>query len=239
MVLVSRRSVVLYVLFWANGVEVYAQPPRDTDRVWSALSFFAPLVVPKVVADGALLKQYVRSQEFAGLRRRKGDLAAVDAIFAKARVLSWDNIYEALLISLAATMDHRRVGVRVPIFGPLLWFPLTSEFEAEFQARIAALPGRIYHDSPTQGSADRDKLQHFFGSAFVYYVWESEAVAERVGDFVEWGEDRFIVDGVLDERDTRANRQGRNFGRALLEGGIVRPSVFLQEATPGLPRPGH
>jgi hypothetical protein len=173
----------------------------------------------------ALLRNYIRSGEFARLRIERGDCRAVDAIYDEALRVSWNNVYEALLISAAATLDHRRVGVRLPVVGPLLWLPLTSEFADDFKERVAALPSNLYPDTPPEG--DRDKLQHFFGSAFMAYTMEANDSAERVGDFVEYGEELFIVGGVNDERDKRSNTHGRKFGLTLLVDESVEPSQFM------------
>ncbi|MDH3251367.1 MAG: hypothetical protein OEM41_01170 [Ignavibacteria bacterium] len=191
------------------------------------LRFFAPFLLPKLMQDAYRLKEYIRSDSFARVRAFRGDRAAVDDIFHQSMILSWGNTYEALFLSFVGTMDHRRFGVRLPVLGPLLWFPLTSEFEDEFGARVNALPRLLYDDSPEEG--DRDKLQHFFGSAFITYTFESSESAERIGDFVERGEELFVVDGVLDERDTRANRQGQAFGVKLLRGLPARPSDCLDD----------
>jgi hypothetical protein len=206
--------------------------------------FFAPFFLPKVIADLTALKEYVGSDEFRVYCSSRGDLAATDRIFEEALSLSWGNVYEALGIALATTLEHRRFGIRLPLLGPLLWVPLTSEFEEAFEARVQALPRRLYADSPSGGSGDRDKLQHFFGSAFLAYTLESRAAAERVGAFIEWGEEAFVVDGALDERDYRANHQGQEFGLRLLEDDTVRPSDFLKfsiveqrPATSGTGRP--
>jgi hypothetical protein len=192
-----------------------------------AVSFFAPLFFPKVIADAYALKEFVRSEEYARFRRECGDGHAVDALFDKAMRLSWDNVYEALLISLLATMDHRRFGVRLPLIGPLLWVPLSSEFPEEFEQRVNALPTRLYDDTPADHAGDRDKLQHFFGSALLTYLFESRDAAARVGEFIEMYEGRIIVGGVLDERDYRANLQGQEFGIGLLEDKSLRPLPFL------------
>jgi hypothetical protein len=191
------------------------------------VSFFAPFVFPKVIQDGYQLKDYIRGEEFASIRSQRGDLNAVDAIFAEAMRLSWNNAYEALMIATVATMDHSKFGMRLPGVGPLLWFPLTSEDGEEFHSRVSALPRLLYADSPNQTNGDRDKLQHFFGSAFLTYIFESRDAAQRFGDFVEWGEDKVIVDGALDERDHRANKHGQEFGLALLEDKIAKPSSYI------------
>ena len=197
------------------------------ERIPEAISFFAPFVLPKILQDEYRLKDYVLSEEFASFRRKYGDVHATDAIFNRALVLSWNNVYEALLISFACTLEHRNFGIRLPVLGPLLWVPLTSEFPDDFQARVSSLPSKLYRDTPAGSTGDRDKLQHFFGSAFLAYVFESGEASERMGMFVEWGEDKFIVDGVLDERDLRANEQGQQFAAHLLNGEDVLPSKFL------------
>jgi hypothetical protein len=187
-----------------------------------------PLLLPKIVADATELKEYIRSEEFSIVRKRSGDPRAVDQLFDHARELSWGNMYETLLLAAVATIDHDRFGVRVPLLGPLLWFPLTAEFTDDYQARVRSLPSKLYCDTPGGPAGDRDKLQHFFGSALLAYFLESSEAAERVGEFIEWGEERFIVDGVNDERDSRANRQGQRFGLRLLADSDARPSEFLR-----------
>ncbi|MBM2842095.1 MAG: hypothetical protein HW412_2623, partial [Bacteroidetes bacterium] len=74
-----------------------------------------------------------------------------------------------------------------------------------------------------------DKLQHFFGSAFLTYAFESQDVAARFGEFVEMEEERFIVEGSLDQRDIRANIQGQGFGFHLLSDPAALPSRFLEK----------
>jgi len=191
------------------------------------LSFFAPFALPKIFQDTHILREYIRSDEFSSLRAVHGDLYAVDRIFLKSLEITWSNYYEALLISSFSVMDHRNFGVNLPVVGSLFWFPLTSEFPDEFEDRIRRLPMHIYPDSPENGHGDRDKLQHFFGSAFVQFVSESKEGAERLGDMVELGESAFIVGGQFDERDRRANQHGRSFGLSLLRGSGMLPSDFL------------
>ena len=200
---------------------------RD-DNIPGIVSFFAPFIFPKVIQDGYRLKDYIRSNAFARVRQSYGDLCAVDAMFEKSLRLSWNNVYEALLITFVGTMDHRTFGVKLPIIGDLLWFPLTSEFPDDFRARVHALPTMIYPDTPNDPAGDRDKLQHFFGSAFLTFFSESRGAAERIGGFIEWGEQKFIVNGAFDERDFRANQQGIEFGLGLLDDVLVRPSDYLQ-----------
>jgi hypothetical protein len=221
------------VLVVATAVHVHSPgqtalpplPPRE--QVPAFMTFLSPLLIPKVLQDCARLKEYVRSGELLAARGAHGDLYAVDCVFDRAMRLCWNNVYEALLVSAFALMDHRRVGVRLPLIGAILWFPLTSEFDEEFRARVDALPSRLYADTPPGHGGDRDKLQHFFGSAFLTALAESPEGADRFGLFIEWGEEQFIVGGVNDERDVRANRQGQRFGLHVLSDPDTRPSRFF------------
>ena len=212
----------------AEGKPVF-DPPSEFPV---AVSFFAPLFFPKILQDEFRLKEYICSDEFVSFRRVYGDLNAVDAIFDRAMKLSWNNVYESLLISFVCTLEHRNFGVKLPLLGPLLWVPLTSEFPDEFHRRVHALPSRLYDDTPPGAGGDRDKLQHFFGSALITYTFESRDIAQRIGMFVEWGEDKFVVEGSLDQRDIRANMQGQRFGAWLLGDESVMPSRFLGRREP-------
>ena len=205
--------------------EVPSFAPRGT--VPEVCSFVAGLFFPKLIQDAGRLKEYVTSDEYARLRVQYGDRYAVDALFDRAMTLCWENTYAALFICLLATIEHRRVSFDLPLLGPILSLPLTSEFEDEFQARVAALPGRLYPDSPGGELQDKDKLQHFFGSAFLAHLFESRDASDELGGLVEAGERRFVPDRGIDERDVRANRQGQEFGLALLRDRSLLPSRFL------------
>jgi hypothetical protein len=198
----------------------------------SALSL---ILIPKIFADVTSLRDYIRSEEFAGVRAELGDLHGVDAIFEEASRLCWGNRGEALYVAAMATMDHRRVGVRVPALGPFLWFPLTSEFQDDFGDRVAHLPTALYPDSPPGPAGDRDKLQHFFGSAFLTFLSGSTETADEAGRFVEWGEGAFVVEGLADERDLRADRHGQDFGLRLRFDPFAQPSASLRLVIARLP----
>jgi hypothetical protein len=182
-------------------------------------TYFPPIFIQHELE----LKSFVRSKTFKHLREQFGDAMSVDAIYVRAMQLTNNNTAISLLLSTFATFDHETVGLNVPFFS--LAFPLTDESQAEFTKRINNLPRIIYDDSPESG--DRDKLQHFFGSAFLAYISESRDAADRFGVFVEKGERLIIIGGVYDDRDLRADWQGQNFGSALLKNNRRRPSAFF------------
>jgi hypothetical protein len=178
------------------------------------------------MADTYDLRDYIRSPAFANIRRTCGDRMAVDALFRLALRMEWGNPFGAVLVTMMATMDHRRFGIDLPLVGALFWFPLTAEFPDEFEERVAALPALIVPDSPWEG--DRDKLQHFFGAALLVVMFESVDVAARMTSFIEWGEERFVVGGEADPRDVAAGVLGAAFGMRLLDHPETLPSQFLQ-----------
>jgi hypothetical protein len=180
---------------------------------------------PVLIQNGIALKKFVRSKTFRSIREEFGDLRAVDAIYIRSMQLTNNNTAIALLLATLATFDHEMVGVRNPVFR--LYFPLTDESREEFRRRIRNLPRKLYADTPPIEMGDRDKLQHFFGSAFLAYISESRDAADRFGTFVERGEDVFVLGGVNDDRDFRANRHGQQFAAALLENNRRVPSEFM------------
>lgn len=206
--------------------EIEAGSLDDGDfSFWESVVTF---LFPRGVKDTWRLRRYLRSEQFTSVRERVGDLRAIDFIFARALKISHDDASEALFICTLATMEHRKVGIRLPIIKLPIYLPLTSEGDSAFQSRVTHLPSHFYSDSPHGGYGDRDKLQHFFGSAFIAYSFRSRSVANFFGDFVEWGEEEFIIDGASDARDRRANHQGQEFGLALGDHPHVSPSDFIQ-----------
>ena len=180
---------------------------------------------PFLIQHSLDLRAFIGSDVFTKLRRVGGDKAGMDAMYVYAMRLTNNNTGAALLLAATASFDHRDVAIRNPIFS--LAVPLSNESEQEFLQRVSHLPRRLYDDSPASPAGDRDKLQHFFGSAFLTYIMESAASAERFGEFVEKGEEAFIIGGVNDDRDLRADRQGQMFGYTLLSNNKTYPSRFL------------
>ncbi|MHB1050118.1 MAG: hypothetical protein ACYC09_08575 [Bacteroidota bacterium] len=180
--------------------------------------------LPAFFRDEALLKRYLRDDRFYDLRKRYDDTLAVDAIYDRAMLIADGDIEHALLISTVAVMDHRRLGLRLPIVGAV-WFPLTFEGDSLFRLRRTHLPKKVLDDRPR--ASDKDKLQHFFGSAYIAYSTNSETAARWVGDLMEKGEDTFVLGGRDDVRDRLANERGRSFGLGLLYNPTLLPSDVL------------
>ncbi|MBI1804581.1 MAG: hypothetical protein HY033_00760 [Ignavibacteriae bacterium] len=198
----------------------------------SPLSCLFTYFPPFLIQHGIELQQFVRSKTFRTLRKQFGDIRAVDALYIHAMRMTNNNTAVSLFLSMVAVLEHRTIGLKVPVFN--LAFPLTNESDEDFQRRVRNLPAQLYADTPHEKAGDKDKLQHFFGSAFLTFIFESRGPADRIGNFIEEGEEAIIVEGNSDPRDVRANRQGQRFGLALLDDNHRLPSEFLKISKPHL-----
>ena len=199
----------------------YFKLPEEDD-----LCFLLTYVPPFFIQHGIELKEFIRSRTFATIKKTFGDHRAVDAIYVYAMKLTHNNTAVALFLSMTSSFDHRMLGLKLPFMHFEL--PLSNETEQEFQTRLTNLPSALYSDTPPSKQGDRDKIQHFFGSAFLTYVFESGEIADRIGEFIEKGENTFVVEGAFDARDERANREGQAFGTALLQDRACLPSEFIK-----------
>ena len=185
---------------------------------------------PSLLRADFLLKKYLRSNSFASYRKAYGDSASVDKIFFKAKELSNNNNGVALLISLLGVTDHfaLTVKIHIPYLPVQLPLPLTAETKEEFTRRFNNLPEHFprLFSSPTS-SVHKDKLQHFFATAFLSYVFESEETALRIGFATEKGESAFIIGGTYDAEDLEMNRRVAMFGHALLLQKPFFPSQYF------------
>jgi hypothetical protein len=189
-------------------------------------TFVSDIFTPQIILDTKYLRGYICDERFLALRSRCGDIRSIDAIYVKSLKIADYNIARALFLSFMAVLEHRRVEVKVPIFKQLA-LPLTFEEDSIFDSRIKNLPAKIYSDTPPGSYGDIDKLQHFFGSAYLSYVSEAPGFTGTAGNLIEWGEANFIVGGTDDPRDKRANKQGKSFGRDLLVVKTLLPSDYL------------
>ncbi len=180
--------------------------------------------LPSFLKNEIHLKRYLRDERFYILRKQYDDTLAVDAIFDHAMLLAEGNVKEALLLSLFAVMDHRQLGFKIPVVGSL-YIPLTYENDSLFRLWRMHLPKKVLNDNLR--SSDKDKLQHFFGSAFLAYELNSNTIVRWIGDLLELGEDRFVLGGRNDVRDQLANERGREFGLRLHHEDGLLPSDVL------------
>lgn len=200
----------------------------EPDR--SFLQSAVGLILPESVNGVLAMRDFIRSDAFQAFRSDSGDRRAVDLIYQKGLHIARGDNDISLFICFVGTMDHPKVGIRIPLFGFVIFLPLTTESDQNFQKRHSHLPAHFYRDSPAGKYGDKDKLQHFFGSALMTYLSGSGTYADIIGGWTEVLEQRYIVDGLDDPRDRRANRQGVRFGKMLLAKMKVLPSEVLIES---------
>ena len=226
-----RRIIACLVIYLSAAV---SQEQADSPAQWN----FEPAsecsltryLAPNNVRTAALLQDFIRDTMFLHLRMKFGDAAAIDAIYRQALHLMEDDKGEALLIATGGVVEHFRLGIRIPIFG-VLTLPMTLESVDQFRMRYRNLPSRVFSDSADTISNDKDKLQHFFGSAYLAFTEGGDNIAEHIGDWIERGEESFIVGGRDDVRDRWANALGREFGLLLMDNPFAVPSDVLCRGT--------
>jgi hypothetical protein len=174
------------------------------------------------------ISSYIASTDFLILKQSIGDLSASDSIFCEALKSCDGNIGDALLSLMLATVPYREVPIQLPIVNTIVYYPLTSADEVTFLKKNDNLPKYLFLDTPQNNQGDKDKLAHFFGSAFLSYESSIFDLGKLIGYFVEVFEESFKVQSSIDSRDLDVNDYGRLFGKAIKEDNSVMPSqIFL------------
>ena len=190
------------------------------------LMVFGSLFTPKGYIEGYQLRDLIRSDIYIEETEGMTDREKLDYIYDEAYILSRGDLQAAQLASAVATLEHRTIEIKL-LFGASITVPLTFEPEESFTARVERLPSRIYSDS----TEDKDKMQHFFLSAYLKRTLGTNSLVRLLGSFVEAGEDAFIVGGMSDERDLHANEDGIRFATSDKRAPISKPSEYLGTTT--------
>jgi hypothetical protein len=149
------------------------------------------------------------------------DLDRLDMIYLRALNEAGGDHGDALFAALIAVFEHHNVPLSIGIN-----LPLTLEPGEAFDRRVARLPRRLFADRP-EGD-DRDKLQHFFASAWLAWTGGSSLLADLIGLGIEVGEDSFVTGGANDRRDVRANRLGHHFAELLRDHPQALPGMMFR-----------
>jgi hypothetical protein len=134
---------------------------------------------------------------------------------------------ETLLALCFATIPYREVPIRIPLLNLIVNYPLLSAQDSVYQMKNENLPKNIFFDSPQDNYGDKDKLAHFFGSAFLSYNSLFFDLGNLFGYFVEAFEEDFKVQSSIDERDLITNNLGFIFGSLLKSNKKILPSSLL------------
>jgi hypothetical protein len=150
------------------------------------------------------------------------DLQRLDMIYT--HILAAKNYKKGatLLACVGATLHHRYFPF---VFGIKL--PLLQESKQDFDAHGKKIPGHLFADKRDK-KPDADKLQHFFASSWLAYVFKDAELADMIGIKVEQYEDLIVKGDAFDERDIRANRLGQQFGLQLHKNPFILPGDFFR-----------
>ncbi len=174
------------------------------------------------------LTKFIASDSFKNLSRTNSDPALADTIFLRAVTFYKNNYSDALLALMLATVPYKEVPLQVPLLNSIIYYPLTSAEDSIYEIKNKNLPRYLFFDSPQDDYGDKDKLAHFFGSAFLSYSTAFFDLGDLIGYFVEVFEESFKVQSSVDERDLLVNGLGKQFGEALKEDKSLLPSrIFI------------
>lgn len=174
------------------------------------------------------ISEFIASDYFKDLSKTNNDLALADTIYLRSVHYKNYDYSEALLALTFACVPYRKVPVKLPLLNIVLYYPLTSADKETYLTKNENLPQNLYFDSPSDSFGDKDKLAHFFGSAYLSYSSKVFDFGNLIGYFVESFEDEFKVQSQIDTRDMMTNTLGNIFGKILKENKNILPSqVFI------------
>ncbi len=217
---------VCFMMTLAPMYPVHCQPDSSGKNEILTEDSFLP-IVPSWYRSVAIMRERIRNSDHSPIVNRVISLTKLDEYFDEAVELCHGNIQQSLFTCAMAMLDHRKIYLKVPLIGGTIPTPLTAESEEEFIKRYRNLPAGFFDDSPRGRNSDKDKLQHFFGSAFLSYSSNSKYYTILFGNFIEWLEPQLVIGGTDDPRDKRANGLGALFGKFLAQGRKVIPSDLL------------
>lgn len=194
-----------------------------TGHAWGQSRLLGPFK-PMWLQHASLLRHYLCTDAYGALSHTGHDRDAVDSLFAHAMMIADNNIGDALLAAAVACFDHPSIGIKLGIV--TLPVPLSVEDDSLFTCARSHLPAKLFFDSPPEG--DRDKLQHFFGSAYLQWITNSNVATGIVGNGIELLEPGLVVGGTDDPRDVRADKAGQAFAILIGNYYYVAPSVILE-----------
>lgn len=187
----------------------------------SSISPSLDILVPRFLRAIYHTRAWVRdSLGRARTNNITNDVGKVDQIYRHALAEANGDHTVALLAAAIATLEHRHIPLAIGID-----LPLTFESRTDFNRRVATLPRRLFADRPN--GDDRDKLQHFFASAWLTLALGSRKSADAIGWGIERGEQLLLSGQAQDLRDIRANRLGQRFAELLKHHPTALPSMMF------------
>ncbi len=177
------------------------------------------------------LSAFIASRYFENLHQTNDDLALADTIYLRALKFENYNYSNTLFDLTFAVIPYNKVHIRLPLIGVDYVYHLTSAEEKIFKRKNKNLPKRLFFDTPKNNYGDKDKLAHFFGSAYIEYSSNIFDLGDLIGYFVEVFEQDFEVQNAIDWRDIETNYLGNIFGETLKKDKNILPSQVMMIRT--------
>jgi hypothetical protein len=183
--------------------------------------------VPETVINMYRMRDFISSEYFGKFKSLKGDIPSMDEIYNYALYITDNNIQQSLFIISVATLPYKSTPAKFPILKFDMMFYFSLESDSLFHKRFKNLPSKLFEDSPKNSFGDKDKISHFFGSAYLAYFTDDAIIPRTIGNIIELGEAVFQLEGFMDERDKKSNEIGILFGKDLLLDPLEKPSKYL------------
>ena len=173
------------------------------------------------------ISTFISSDYFKELKKTNNDLALADTIYL--RMLKYENYdYLNTLFELTfAVIPYNKVHVRIPFINSIVVYRLPCAPDSIYRGKNNNLPRRFFFDTPRDNYGDKDKLAHFFGSAYISYAQNFVDLGDLIGYFVEVFEENFEVQNAIDQRDLQTNTLGNLFGEMLRKDKSILPSQVM------------
>ncbi len=173
------------------------------------------------------LSGFIASDYFKDLSLTNNDLALADTIYVRALKYDNYNYQEALFDLTFAVIPYNKVRVEIPLIDAIVVYRLPSAPGNIYLLKNKNLPKELFFDTPQNGFGDKDKLAHFFGSAFISYSSNIFDLGNLFGYFIEVFEQDFEVQNSIDPRDLQTNKLGNIFGEILKHNKNIMPSEVM------------
>lgn len=183
--------------------------------------------VTKLGASVDSLSRFIASDYFQSLSGSSGSLQLTDTLYQHALKLCGGDMPQALLSLTFATVPYKYVPVVLPLIRLKINVPFYAPGDSIFRLKNRHLPRDLFYNSPADSGGDRDKLAHFFGSAYLAYSSVIFDFTKIIGIFVEEFEEKFYIQSSADPRDLAADELGEIFGKTLKKNKEVLPSEVL------------
>ena len=174
------------------------------------------------------LTKFICSDYFVSLKNKTTDLDLVDTLYLRSLKYYLNDPSEAMLALTFATLPYTEIHITIPLIQLKFTVPLPTVRGQLFTVKMKNLPAKFFYDTPNNAFGDKDKIPHFFGSAFIEYNIPYLNLSRFIGIFVEKFEEVFYVDGQADLRDLYVNGLGIKFGKALRKNDKLLPSEILK-----------